>query len=321
MIDLAPPPLVLPAPAIIRPVAGGLWGSLDAEMARMGLDRRLRRAIVTELRRVIGTRECRPAVDDLTAWARTNGAPVSAASLAQKLLRATSAGAAVGVEYVGKDGDSANASSYNFGTKALGSGVDGWIVVNAIQFNNSSVPGFSSLTVGGSSATLVGDGGGVNFARLTASGTAATGSALYIIAVSAATTSANVTVTFGSTTGGCAIAIWRLTNLQFPNGALTAYAVDAQHTSNADVSAAVNVDTGGAVIGGLSYYKSGSTIGYSHSTAHAANLAAETARSVSATQDAHPPVWAGATIDDYQSVQGSTATSNRYLTLATASFR
>lgn len=87
MIDLGPPPLVFPMPTIIRPVEGGLWGSMDADMARDGVPRHVRRAIIAEVKRTLGGRYERGAFDDLSAWARTRGAPVTAGlNTARKLL-------------------------------------------------------------------------------------------------------------------------------------------------------------------------------------------------------------------------------------------
>ena len=68
MIDLGPPPLIFPTPVIIQTVDGGLWGSLDRELTRLGLRREIRRAVLTELRRVVGSQEARPALADLSCW-------------------------------------------------------------------------------------------------------------------------------------------------------------------------------------------------------------------------------------------------------------
>lgn len=90
MIDLGPPPLVFPTPQIIRPVEGGLWGSLDGEMVRLGLSRGQRRAVLAELRRTVGTRDQAVSARAVGDW---TGLPLLGATLAAKLRTVGSGGA------------------------------------------------------------------------------------------------------------------------------------------------------------------------------------------------------------------------------------
>lgn len=118
MIDLGPPPLVFPIPTIIRPVEGGLWGALDREMARLGLSRGQRRAVLAELRRTVGTRDQKAAARALGDW---TGLPLLGAGLATKLRMVAGEAAGGGAfEYIGADvvsGDS-NTVAWPAGTQA-----------------------------------------------------------------------------------------------------------------------------------------------------------------------------------------------------------
>ncbi len=291
--DLPPPPFWLPPkPAVIRPAEVSLLGP--------GAFRPMTRA------------ERRAVIADLVRSKRLTRAEAKRAMLLVPVVGwGTESASAVGVEYVDKDGDSSNHSTYDFGTKSLGSAVDGWVLVNVVHAYSSGSPEHSGLTVGGSAATPL-------IAHTENFGTAPGGSAWYIIAVSAATTSANITATFDATTGLCGIMWYRLTGLTFPNGDLTAYDTDFDPQIG-DASTSVDVASGGAVFGGIYYWRDADD--YCQASAHTADLASESGRTVSATGGGYPPTFAGVTVDDNQIVQSSSTNVSARKVLATVSLR
>ncbi len=61
----------LPTPIIIRHLDGGVWGNADLQMQQLGLPPSVRRAVLTELKRIVGGKPSiiRPTLTDLAKYA------------------------------------------------------------------------------------------------------------------------------------------------------------------------------------------------------------------------------------------------------------
>lgn len=193
MLDLGQPPLVFPTPTIIRPVAGGLLGTLDADMARAGISQHVRRAVICELNRVVGCKDERAALADLSRWGRVN-----AASLASKLLRATSG--RFTPSFANYASSSTNDTSYTLAITNMVANSRRLIGVMGRKASPSLT--IDSVTCDGQAGVLLGS-------QVDNSGT----SAAFFIAPGTASTSGNVVVNLSGTWLRCVVGVWNLPGL------------------------------------------------------------------------------------------------------------
>lgn len=137
--------------------------------------------------------------------------------------------------------DKTAGQTWTFSTQAIGTNAGSDILIVGAGLRSTATPGITSVTVGGSGATLVGS----------ASASGRTVSALYVIAHPGGTT-ADVVVTTTDVASNCGIAIWRMT------GAGSSTASDTGGSTAGDpMSDTLTVSAGGVLVG-FSYVQSSS---------------------------------------------------------------
>lgn len=194
----------LPTPIIIRPVEGGLWGNAELQMERLGLPRAVRRAVLAEFRRVVGSKPAivKATLDDLAKYA---GEPALGTFPFPMFSPVSSAAPGMTYSFEGYTLDNSNLTTYTFTNKNVGAAGTGRLIALAIQTRNTAINTARSVT----SATCNGNAmtAGPTIGASSSPGYATI--AWYYI-VEASGTTATFVVTFNNGTQNCAIATYRL---------------------------------------------------------------------------------------------------------------
>ncbi len=151
------------------------------------------------------------------------------------------------VTYVSKNSDSVDRPTYTFTSQAIGSGTTSSHLVLFVTGGGSATS--ASVTVGGSSCTLLNSLGGTR--------------EMFIIQKPTASTTANVVVSFsGGDSNRCGLIIWRVDNLQ----STTLVDNDTGQVSSSTAPYSVSHSAGGVVIGACFCYTGVSSISFTGMT-------------------------------------------------------
>ena len=221
----------LPPPAIIHPEPSELRA--DAQMQRLGLPRHVRRAILAEVKRLVGkpASVIRPTLDDLARYGGADAAKLGfifAPGLRHRK-------AAVNIAYVASSAQTNdnNTNTYTFTNVPIGSGQ--FVIVTAAATGANNQGSLSSGTVAGNAATVIGS-------RATTSADSPVAGIMVIAHPGGST--ATITITWSTSKGRAGIAVFSM------NGASGVAAFDSAGASNADPVSTTAVDipaNGGAV--------------------------------------------------------------------------
>jgi hypothetical protein len=229
-----------PKPAIIQPAQPWEIG-LDADMARRGLPRNIRRAIIKELRRVEGARKplLRATADDLARFSGNAELKTVLGSLVVNPYRFGSA--APVLTYIGTTPLNSASATSTFNNVGIGSAApDRYVIAIPGAYNNQANITVNSLTFDGNAGTEHVKIPGTGYA----SGSGIGG--IYGLSLSTGTTS-NIVVTWGGGIGYNAVLhIFIATDLASQT-AVTNYAA-FNGSSSAALSAPVNVLADGFVV-------------------------------------------------------------------------
>ncbi|ESY89015.1 hypothetical protein X739_00465 [Mesorhizobium sp. LNHC220B00] len=164
MIEL-PPLLLLPEPpAIIRPLEGGLYGTLDGQMQRLGLPRGVRRSIMAEMAKVVGGK---PGLLRATAaeMARYSKDPSLASMLLNPFTFAAAPPAGPTVTFIGTFTDATTTDPHTFTANVGPAGPKIVIVCPHSLRNAAAQRTIVSVSIDGTNGTLAAQNGindGVN---------------------------------------------------------------------------------------------------------------------------------------------------------------
>lgn len=183
------------------------------------------------------------------------------------------------ITFIGSNSSTANSTSYTFSAQGIGTAAADRLVIVGVVGNSGSAHSISGVTIGGVSANLV--------IQQAAAGNTALG--LYALLVTSGTT-ADIVVTFDTTSGLCGIGVWNANKL------LSTTATDSDRAVGTDpVNAQINVSAGGVALA-CSAARNGTSTAWTGLT-ESADFVIESLINFSTAQLAFAAAQTGLTVD------------------------
>lgn len=160
---------------------------------------------------------------------------------------------AASLSYLSSTGTGTNATSYTFSGVSFGAEASDRIIVIQAAGSTTGTEGFSSVTIGGVSATKIAEQKTANTADITS---------MWYAEVPSGTTG-SVVVVFNSLSARCGLGVWRLTGVTVTpfdfSTSLDPTGTGAASKANPSASTTIDVEAGGVIIASAYSSNSGTT--------------------------------------------------------------